>query len=97
MDRPVSQRKARRIRHDGWTPKRQLDFLAALARSRSVTKAARAVGMSRESAYRLRARLGPRARRSRTHQLRAATSQRNVTDFPRKSAKDDEVEEVHDP
>ena len=43
-------------RRDGWTPERQLRFLAALARTRSVTRAAAAAGMSRESAYRLRAR-----------------------------------------
>jgi hypothetical protein len=44
------------VRHDGWTVCRQLDFLEALARTRSVTLSARAVGMSRESAYRLRGR-----------------------------------------
>lgn len=43
-------------RPDGWTPERQARFLAALAATRSVTDAARAVSMSRESAYRLRAR-----------------------------------------
>ena len=42
-----------RIRKDGWTIDRQLGFLAALAHTRSVTRAAAAVGMSRESAYRL--------------------------------------------
>ena len=47
---------ATRIRSDGWSPERQLAFLAALARTRSVTRAARAAGMSRESAYRLRRR-----------------------------------------
>lgn len=41
-------------RRDGWTPQRQLLFLKALERSRSVTRSARAVGMSRESAHRLR-------------------------------------------
>ena len=45
-----------KIRRDGWTPERQLRFLGALARTRSVTCAARAAAMSRESAYRLRAR-----------------------------------------
>jgi hypothetical protein len=45
-----------RPRHDGWTVGRQLDFLHALSRTRSVTKAARAVGMSRESAHRFRKR-----------------------------------------
>lgn len=44
------------VRHDGWTVCRQLDFLEALARTGSVTLSARAVGMSRESAYRLRGR-----------------------------------------
>jgi hypothetical protein len=43
-----------KIRRDGWTPERQLRFLDALARSRSVVKAAASAGMSRESAYRLR-------------------------------------------
>ena len=42
-----------RVRRDGWTPERQLRFLDVLGRTRSVTKAARAAGMSRESAYRL--------------------------------------------
>lgn len=45
-----------RFRRDGWTPARQLRFLDALARTRSVTRAAAAAGMSRESAYRLRSR-----------------------------------------
>jgi hypothetical protein len=44
----------RSTRRDGWTPARQLRFLDALARTRSVTRAAVAAGMSRESAYRLR-------------------------------------------
>ena len=46
----------RNIRADGWTPARQLWFLMELSRSRSVTRAANAAGMSRESAYRLRKR-----------------------------------------
>ena len=50
--------RQRRARSDGWTVERQLDFLAELARTRSVTTAARAAGMSRESAYRLRERAG---------------------------------------
>jgi len=44
------------VRRDGWTPHRQLVFLDMLARTGSVTRSARAAGMSRESAYRLRAR-----------------------------------------
>ena len=43
-----------RIRRDGWTPERQLRFLEALAGTRSISRAAAAAGMSRESAYRLR-------------------------------------------
>lgn len=45
-----------RARHDGWTPQRQRDFVDALRRTRSVGRAAAAVGRSRASAYRLRAR-----------------------------------------
>ena len=45
------------IRHDGWTPARQATFLNELAASHCVTTAARAAGMSRQSAYALRARL----------------------------------------
>ena len=44
---------SRKVRHDGWTAERQLRFLDALARTRSVIKAAAFAGMSRESAYRL--------------------------------------------
>lgn len=44
-------------RHDGWTPARQSTFLQMLASSQSVAQAARAAGMSRQSAYGLRARL----------------------------------------
>ena len=44
----------RSFRRDGWTPQRQLAFLDILACTGSVTAAARAAGMSRESAYRLR-------------------------------------------
>jgi hypothetical protein len=39
-----------------WTADRQLRFLDALAQTRSITRAATAAGMSRKSAYRLRAR-----------------------------------------
>lgn len=44
-------------RADGWTPTRQVQFLRELAATHSVSSAARAVGMSRQSAYQLRARL----------------------------------------
>jgi hypothetical protein len=52
----MGQSATPRIRRDGWTPERQLGFLATLFATKNVTKAARTVGMSRESAYRLRAR-----------------------------------------
>ena len=45
-----------RPRHDGWTREKQATFIVALRRTRNVTRAAAAAGMSRESAYRLRAR-----------------------------------------
>ena len=47
-----------RTRRDGWTVARQCGFLAQLYVTGSVALAARAVGMSRNSAYRLRAREG---------------------------------------
>ena len=47
-----------RKRHDGWTPQRQRDFLAALYACGVVATAAKAVGMSTRTAYRLRARPG---------------------------------------
>lgn len=43
----------RRHRHDGWTVDRQKQFLELLAATASVSDAARGVGMSRTSAYRL--------------------------------------------
>ena len=47
-----------RARRDGWTVARQCHFLAQLYVTGSVTAAARSVGMSRASAYRLRERAG---------------------------------------
>ena len=44
-----------RTRRDGWTLERQADFLGLLAETGSVIGACEAVGMSRKSAYRLRA------------------------------------------
>ncbi|MEA3013812.1 MAG: hypothetical protein QOD42_2357 [Sphingomonadales bacterium] len=46
-------------RHDGWTPERQRAFILALSRIGMVSPAARAVGMSRKSAYALLKRAGP--------------------------------------
>lgn len=43
-----------RVRPDGWTDRRQRDFITALAAMGSVRHAARAVGMSKRSAYQLR-------------------------------------------
>lgn len=45
-------------RQDGWTPARQAAFIGMLYETRSVVAAAKAVGMGRESAYRLRKREG---------------------------------------
>ena len=50
----MGRNRAARIRSDGWTAERQLRFLGALARARSVSEAAASAGKSRESAYRLR-------------------------------------------
>jgi len=47
-----------RGRADGWTPARQGDFIGFLAETGSVAEAARRVGLSKESAYRLRRRRG---------------------------------------
>ena len=52
---PVS---AQRRRADGWTPEIQLCFISALEAMGSVGRAAKAVGMGRRSAYRLRERPG---------------------------------------
>lgn len=43
-----------RPRHDGWTADRQRAFIEAIADSGCVTQACRAVGVSVQSAYRLR-------------------------------------------
>ncbi|MBA3898247.1 MAG: hypothetical protein H0X36_14180 [Sphingomonadaceae bacterium] len=45
-----------RARHDGWTTERQIEFIKALAECGCVADAARRVGISAESAYRLRRR-----------------------------------------
>lgn len=45
-------------RRDGWTPVRQLAFIQRLALCGDITRSAAAVGMSRESAWRLRRRPG---------------------------------------
>ena len=45
-----------RYRHDGWTPRRQIAFIHALAETACVEEACRLVGMSVQSAYALRRR-----------------------------------------
>ena len=45
-----------RYRHDGWTPERQRLYVIALARTGHAGKAARAVGMTEQSAAKLRRR-----------------------------------------
>lgn len=47
-----------RTRRDGWSVERQCGFLAQPYATGSVALAARAVGMSRNAAYRLRTREG---------------------------------------
>lgn len=47
-----------RARHDGWSADRQRRFIIALSETCSVNAAARAVGSTRTSAYRLRGRPG---------------------------------------
>ena len=61
---PPARHKPRRTNADyRWTVPKVQAFLAALAQSGRVADAARAVGMSRQAAYKLRARLdGPRFR-----------------------------------
>lgn len=49
-----------RERHDGWTVQRQAEFIAALAETGCVLDSCKRVGMSAESAYRLRRRLDAR-------------------------------------
>jgi len=60
MTHDTPTRSARRPNADyRWTRAKALAFLDALAESGDVSAAARQVGMSRQSAYRLRTRLGP--------------------------------------
>jgi hypothetical protein len=51
---PAFEPVPRKFRHDGWTPERQRAFIAALADTGSVSRAARHVNMSPEGAYALR-------------------------------------------
>lgn len=54
-------RAGRATRHDGWSLDKQVAFLRALSATHSVSAAARSVGMSRQSAYRLRSRMKGKA------------------------------------
>jgi len=54
---PSNPRAEHNARQDGWTLPKQATFLRALSASHSVTQAAKSVGMSRQSAYRLRSKL----------------------------------------
>lgn len=45
-----------RVRHDGWTADRQIAFIEALAETACIEEACRRVGVTRQSAYRLRRR-----------------------------------------
>lgn len=47
-----------RVQHNGWNERRQRDFITALAATDTVLRAARAVGMTKQSAYTLRNRPG---------------------------------------
>ena len=55
---PDFQPVERKYRHDGWTPERQRAFIAALADTGSVSRAASQVNMSPEGAYYLRRQAG---------------------------------------
>ncbi|WP_435416941.1 hypothetical protein WAB17_08560 [Parerythrobacter aurantius] len=48
-------------RHDGWSLEKQVGFLRQLSATHSIADAAKSVGMSRQSAYRLRSRLKGKA------------------------------------
>ena len=52
---------AHRVRHDGWTPERQIAFLETLAACGVVTDACREAGLSAQSAYAFRNRRAGRA------------------------------------
>lgn len=54
---PQTEPLNKTTRHDGWDLERQAAFLRALSATHSVSDAAKSVGRSRQSAYRLRSRL----------------------------------------
>jgi hypothetical protein len=76
---------ARRIRHDGWTIDRQVKFICGFRATGSVTRGARAAGMSRESAYRLRDPARPRRLRAGVGHGRRRQRSRRSQAFGRRS------------
>lgn len=84
-------------RHDGWTPEKRRVFLDALRDSASVTAAARAVGLSTTSAYRLRMRDAAFAERwelvlsDATDELEAILRQRAIEGVERPIVRGDKV------
>lgn len=80
-------RPRRPHRSGEWTPDRAVTFIVTLAASRSVTLAARAAGMSRKSAYGLKAR----------DRAFAAAWTAAVRAGAASSLQGDKVEEVHEP
>lgn len=68
-----------RARHDGWTPERQRGFVDRLAAGCSPAAAAQQVGMSRQTAYALRARPGAAAFRAAWDAAVAAAAAARIT------------------
>ena len=56
-DTPRAPNATSTARHNGWTLAKQAAFLRQLSATHSVSEAAKSVGMSRQSAYRLRSKL----------------------------------------
>ena len=77
-----------RARADGWTPARQARFIGLLAETGSVAEAARRVGMTRESAWRLRRRPGAA---SFAHAWDAVGTLRRGTPIPQRKITLDEL------
>lgn len=78
-----------RARADGWSDQRQANFIGYLAELGCVAEAARRVGMSRMSAYRLRRRAG--ARSSLVHAWDAVLAARRGQERPNRKVTPDEL------
>lgn len=87
-------RRRRPYRSGEWTPARAVTFIVTLAASGSVTLAARSAGMSRKSAYALKARDPAFAAAWRAAVKARATNSREEPALSR--SKGDNVEEVHE-